>query len=495
MGPGEQTTGLFSGYRRTLAVSGNGGKPELLVPTDSAAIWPSILPDGNAVLFTTIGPERIWVHSLKTGQRRLLVEGGSHARYVSSGHVVYASEGSLMAVPFDAERLELIGSAVPVVEGVMMGLPREPVIGHFAVSASGSLAYLAGPVLNPQQTMVWVDRRGHEESLNVEPRSYAWPRISPDGTRLALEVIESGNRDVWIYDLVRKTFRRLTFDPASDQRPVWTPDGHRVAFSSTRDRGGFNLFWQRVDGAAQAERLTTSPTRIAIPGLSRGMPRCSCSPKANPDTQIDLHLLSMERGHRSKPLLQERFVEGTPTLSPDGRWIAYRSDETGRLEIYVRPFPRVDEGKWPITTDGGSVPVWAPSGRELFYQNGDSMMVVPIENEPTFTSGKPQVLFSGSFRNNVRNFDISPDGQRFLMIKDVTQTLEPSARDAITVVLNWAESSNGWCRRSDDLGSMQSFWQPPVYSPAIVFIRTSETPLQCRFLVEHNEEMDPNKKC
>ena len=344
-----------------------------------------------------------------------------------------------MAAPFDAERLELISPAVPVITGVMMGLPEERVLGHFAVSASGSLAYLAGPVLNLQQTLVWVDRRGREESLNVEPRSYASPRISPDGTRLALEVIESGNRDVWIYDLVRKAFRRLTFDPANDMRPVWTPDGHRVAFSSTRDRGGFNLFWQRVDGAAQAERLTTEPNQNRNPWAFAPDARMLLFTQANPDTQIDLHLLSMERGYHPKPLLHERFIEGTPTLSPDGRWVAYRSDETGRLEIYVRPFPSVDEGKWPITTDGGSVPVWAPSGRELFYQNGDSVMVVPIETEPTFTYGKPQALFSWSLPLNVRNFDVSPDGQRFMVIKDVTQALEPSARDEITVVLNWSE--------------------------------------------------------
>ena len=430
---------IFPDYGGLWHVSGNGGKPELVVPTDSAALWPEFLPDGNAVLFTTIGPERIWIHSLRTGQRRLLVEGGSHARYVSSGHVVYASEGSLMAVPFDAERLELIGSAVPVIQGVMMGLPGEPVLGHFAVSASGSLAYLAGSVLNLQQTMVWVDRRGHEESLNVNPRSYASPRISPDGTRLAVEVVESGNRDVWIYDLVRKTFRPLTFDPASDGRPVWTPDGRRIAFSSTRDRGGFNLFWQPADGAPQVERLTTEPNSNRNPWAFTPDAKMLVFSEANPDTQIDVHLLSMERGYPSKPLLHERFIEGHPALSPDGRWIAYRSNETGRLEVYVRPFPRVDEGKWPITTDGGSVPFWAPSGRELFYQNGDLVMVVPIETEPTFTPGKPQVLFSWGLPLNFRNVDVSPDGQRFLVIKDVPQTLEPSARDEITVVLNWAE--------------------------------------------------------
>ena len=427
-------------------MSGQSGKPELVVPTDSEALWPEILPDGNAVLFTTTGPDRIWMHSLKTGERRLLVERGSHARYVSSGHLVYTSAGSLMAAAFDAERLELLGPAVPVIEGVMMGLPREPAISHFAVSASGSLAYLAGPVLNAQHALYWVDRQGKEESLNVEPRAYTWPRISPDGTRLAVEVDQSGNRDIWIYDLVRKLFRQLTFDPAEDGRPAWMPDSQRVAFSSTRDRGEGNLFLQRVDGAGQAERLTSEPHQDRGAWAFTPDAKTLLFTQDDPDTATDLHLMSMERGHRSKPLLQEPFHEGSPALSRDGRWIAYRSGQTGRTEINVRPFPNVDEGNWTVTTDGGQAPLWAPDGRELFYQSGDwasdrpsLMMVVSIETEPTFSYEKPKVLFSGSYVRAQRNFDISPDGKRFLMIKEATPILEPSARDEITVVLNWAE--------------------------------------------------------
>jgi eukaryotic-like serine/threonine-protein kinase len=286
----------------------------------------------------------------------------------------------------------------------------------------------------------WVDRQGREESLNVEPRGYTWPRISPDGTRVALEVDQSGNRDVWIYDLVRKRFQQLTVDPAEDTRPAWTPDSQRVAFSSTRDRGEGNLYWQRVDGAGQAERLTSEPHGDRGAWAFTPDVKTLLFTQGGPDTGTDLHVMSMERGYRSKPLLQERFHEGSPTLSRDGRWIAYRSTETGRYEIYVRPFPNVDEGKSQITSDGAFVALWAPSGRELFYQNNDSMMmVVPIQTEPTFKFGKAQVLFPGRYILANRNFDISPDGQRFLMIKEATPILEPSARDEITVVLNWTE--------------------------------------------------------
>ncbi len=249
---------IFRGPEGLWRVSGSSGKPELVVRTDFTPYWPELLPDGNAVLFTATGPQ-IWIHSLKTGQRRLIVERGSHARYVSSGHLIYASEGLLMAAPFDAERLELIGPAIPVIEGVMMTRPGAPSLGHFAVSMSGSLAYISGPVRNSKQTLHWVDRHGREESLNVEPRSYLWPRVSPDGTRVVVEVVQSGNRDVWVYDLVRKWWNRLTSDPADDGRPIWTPAGDRVVFRSNRDRGGFNLFWQRVHGTGQAERLTSEP--------------------------------------------------------------------------------------------------------------------------------------------------------------------------------------------------------------------------------------------
>jgi serine/threonine-protein kinase len=433
---------VFGGSGGLWRISGAGGNPELIVPTDSEAMWPEVLPNGDAIIFTEIGPERIWMHSLKTGERRLLVERGSHARYVFSGHLVYASNGLLMAAPFDAERLELLGPAVPVIKGVMMGLPREPVLGHFAVSASGTLAFLAGPVLSARHSLLWVDRRGREEPLNVEPGPYALPRISPDGTKVAVEVEQSGNVDVWIHDLVRKTFAPLTSDPADDGRPVWAPDGQRVAFLSTRDGKGINLFWQRVDGSVQAERLTSEPNDDRSPWAFTPDGKLLLFTQQNPKTEIDLHLLSMERGHAPRPLLQEAGGQGTPAISPDARWIAYRAFGSGggRFQIYVQPFPNVNHGKWSVTPDGGSSPLWAPGGRELFYQNGDAMMALPVGTEPTFTFGTPQLLFSGNYVRNLRNFDISPNGERFLMIKDAAaQALAPSARDEIAVVLNWHE--------------------------------------------------------
>ena len=276
----------------------------------------------------------------------------------------------------------------------------------------------------------------------MEPGIYFDPRISPDGSRLALTVVDADNWDVWIYDLGRQTASRLTFDPAVDQRLAWTLDGRRVVFASNRGEGASNLFWKAADGTGEVKRLTTSPNDQRAHFWVDG--KTLVFEEDGPETRQDLHLLSMEGEPTSRPLLKTQFTEDRPALSPDGRWIAYRSNESGQSEIYVRPFPNVEEGKWLISREGGTSPVWGPDGRELFYRslNEEAMMIVRIETEPAFTHGSPQVLFTGSyFRSRNRNYDISPDGQRFLMLKEVEQTEETSAptQDALIIVLNWFE--------------------------------------------------------
>jgi len=287
----------------------------------------------------------------------------------------------------------------------------------------------------------WI-REGQEEPLAVKPGIYFDPRISPDGSRLALTVVDADNWDVWIYDLGRQTASRLTFDPAVDQRLAWTLDGRRVVFASNRGGGASNLFWKAADGTGEVERLTTSPNDHRAHFWVDG--KTLVFEEADPETRQDLRILSMEGEPTSRPLLKTQFTEDRPALSPDGRWIAYRSDESGQSEIYVRPFPNVEEGKWLISREGGISPVWGPEGRELFYRslNEEAMMIVRIETEPAFTHGAPQVLFRGSyFRSRNRNYDISPDGQRFLMLKEVEQTEETSAptQDALIIVQNWFE--------------------------------------------------------
>ncbi|MDA2923602.1 winged helix-turn-helix domain-containing protein [Acidobacteria bacterium AH-259-L09] len=427
---------IKGGAKGLYRVSAAGGKPESLVIPDPERgelryTCPKMLPSGKAVLFDVRYNDdrsQIRVLSLETGEQKIVVDDGINAYYAPTGHLVCQLGGALMAVPFDLERLEVTGDPVPILEGVR-GV-------DYALSGDGTLVYVPG---SAQRTLVWVNREGQEEPLAADPQPYyRWPRVSPDGTRLALTVADSGNWDVWIHDLVRETPTRLTFDPARDDRPLWTLDGLRVVFSSSRDGGHYNLFWKSADGIGPVERLTRSQNR-QIPNCWSPDGKLLVFYERNFETGWDLGVLPMEGEPTAESLLQTQFAELNPVISPDGRWIAYTSDESGRMEVYVRPFPNVEEGKWQISSDGGITPVWGPNGRELFYRNGEAMMVVSIETEPTFAPGSPEVLFTGRyFSGTGRHYDISPDGQRFLMIKE-QQTEETSARDELVIVLNWFE--------------------------------------------------------
>jgi serine/threonine-protein kinase len=337
--------------------------------------------------------------------------------------------GNLMVVPFDLAALEVTGDSVPVVQGVRLS----PTSLDYAISDNGTLIYVPSTSTGGlDRTLVWVNREGQEEPLAAEPQGYGSPRISPDGSRVAITIEEPGGSDVWIYDLEREILTRLTFDPAADHHAVWTPDGRRIVFDSGRVETGHNLFWKAADGTGQVERLTTSPTTQSTHSLSPDGKRLVFGEIVAPR---DLQVLSMEGERTSQPLFQSQFNETRGMISPDGRWIAYESDESGHQEIYVRPFPNVEEGKWQISSDGGTMPVWAPRGQELFYRNGEAMMMVGITTEPTFTAGSPVVLFTGRYtRGVIVNYDISPDGQRFLMIKAVG-----GSTGQINVVQNWFE--------------------------------------------------------
>jgi len=303
----------------------------------------------------------------------------------------------------------------------------------YAISDNGTLIYVPSTSTGGfGRTLVWVDREGKEEPLAAEPQGYLSPRISPDGSRLAITIDESDGSDVWIYDLEREILTRLTFDPAEDDNPLWAPDGQRIVFDSGRVGTNHNLFWKAADGTGQAERLTTDPndqTAVSFSPDGKRLVFIGGVPRA-------FQVLSMERERTSQPLFGSQFNEGRGRISPDGHWIAYVSSETGRQETYVRPFPNVEEGKWQISRDGGIQPIWAPRGQELFYRIGEAMMAVGIKTEPTFTAGSPVVLFTGRDPTGGAggDYDISPDGQRFLMIKQ-----EQAGVDQINVVLNWFE--------------------------------------------------------
>ncbi len=339
-----------------------------------------------------------------------------------------------MAVPFDLAALEVTGDSVPVVQGVRQ---TPNVYVDYAISRNGTLVYVPDTGgLN--LTLVWVDREGAVEPLGAPPGNYRDPRLSPDGRRLALR---SGG-DIWVYDMGRQTLSRLTFAPETDETPVWTPDGKWVTFAGDRD-GVRNLLRRVADGSEEEEQLVTLQGHAHANSWS-------------PDGQVlvfgmgpietaseGIWLLPLEGDRKPTLLLKTPFNVYASRLSQDGHWIAYASDESGRSEIYVQPFPGLG-GKWQISTAGGGHAVWARNGRELFYQDGDKMMVVEVTTQPNFSAGSPKVLFEGQFLTSGvgmtgsgnTSYDVAPDGQRFVMIKESEEQQESRQ---IKVVLNWFE--------------------------------------------------------
>jgi eukaryotic-like serine/threonine-protein kinase len=303
---------------------------------------------------------------------------------------------------------------------------------------------------------VWVDRKGQETPIAAPPRQYTAPRLSPDGTRVAL-TIRDQEQDIWIWDLARGTpLTRLTFDPGIDQDPVWTPDGRRIVFASQRG-GASNLSMQAADGTGGVERLTTgpdnqTPTWVAPDGT--GVLGWTVSPKTKGDIvwfPIESSAGRSRSGPvsgvslaRAEPLVSTPAMEFHPEISPNGRYMAYQSNESGRLEIYVRPFPRVNDGRWQLSTGGGTRPVWARNGRELFFVDpANTLMAVPVQaSGATFAMGNPVKLFETAYAptlNSPRDYDVTPDGQRFLMIRENVARDGNAMPAGMVVVQNWFE--------------------------------------------------------
>lgn len=382
--------------------------------------WPEVLPGGRAILFTItseaggLDTAQIAVRDLRAGTQKVLLRGGSHAQYVS-GRLVYVVAGGLRAIAFDPVRLETHGVAVPVLPQLVTTVGGA---GDFSLAFDGTLAYVDAPgsLESNARTLVWVDRTGKEEPLGAQPRAYLQPRLSPDGTRVAVWCNDQAN-DIWIWE--RGTLTPLTLDPGEDQHPVWTPDGKRIIFSSRR--GNFNnLWWQAADGTGAAERLTTS----SQPQFPTGM-----TPDGTRVVLFELmptvgrNLLQLDLGtRRVTPLVETRFEEREAIVSPDGRWLAYESNSSGSFEIYVRPFPNVGDGQARVSTAGGTRALWARSGKELFYVAADgALMQVSVQARgATWNNDTPRKLFDRRYYvgpNSGRTYDVSLDDQRFLMIK------------------------------------------------------------------------------
>jgi serine/threonine-protein kinase len=407
--------------------------------------WPQFLPGGKAVLFTIdtgagFDGARIAVLSLETGKVNVVLDGGTNARYSPSGHIVFSRAGNLLAVPFDLERLERTGDPVTVLEGILM----EPGgAAHFTFSDDGSLAYIPGGVLVPERKLVWVNRQGEVEPLPAESREYMSPSLSFSGRQVAVTIREGSNYDIWISDVARGSLTRLTSHPGEDVASIWTPDGKQVTFASDvmGEGGGPALWWKPADGSgpqeslAEGEQVHGMPTSWSPDGQTLAF-RLYTAGRSN-----DIWMLPRENEQEPWTFLDTEFDENGAMFSPDGRWLAYMSNETGRDEIYVQPVGTSGSGgKLLVSVGGGAEPLWARNGRELFYRNGNKMMAVAIETEPELSVGTPKLLFEGRFLGTGpvhlrRQYDVSPDGQRFLMIKR-EQDLVPTE---LIVVLNWFE--------------------------------------------------------
>jgi dipeptidyl aminopeptidase/acylaminoacyl peptidase len=304
---------------------------------------------------------------------------------------------------------------------------------QYSVSSPGTLVYVGVGTGGLQRQLVWVSRNGTEQMLPAPAKDYQYVRLSPDGKRAAVEL----DNQIWLYDISRDALTRFTFQGAVNQSPTWTPDGKRIAFYSNKD-GTANVYWQLADGSGGLERLTTS-RNLHIPTSWSPDGQLLAFFENNPKTNKDIWVLRLS-DHKAQPFLVTPFIEGAPNFSPDGHWIAYVSNESGRPEVYVQPYPGPG-GKWQISTEGGAEPRWNPKGKELFYRSGDKMMAVDMTTQPSFTVGKPHLLFQGRYFASEfplvgTAYDVSADGQRFLMVKD---TAEATALTQINVVQNWSE--------------------------------------------------------
>jgi len=439
------------------------GPPTVLTRPDRAQgeadhLWPEPLPGSRAVLFTItavaggLDAAQVAVLNLQTGMRTVVLRGGSHARYVpippgspagpgrESGHLVYAAAGALWMVPFDLARLQTRGTAVPVVPDVVT---TELGGVDAVVAGDGTLAYVSGGVAEiPPRTLVWVDRQGRETPIPAPPRPYRYPRLSPAGTQIVVYTPDQAN-DLWVWDLrLASGLTRATFEPGVDSYAVWTPDGSRIIFTSERT-GTRNLFWQAADGTGTAERLTESPNTQTATAMSPDG-HAVIFTEISPTTRQDVMAMTLDRSHRVTPLVQSAFIERNGVVSPDGRWLAYEANDSGQFEIWIRPFPDVNTGHWLVSTAGGTRPLWSRNGQELFYLSpAGALMRVGVTRGPSWAGTTPALLVkdNGYHTGNDpgRSYDISADGQRFLVAKQGSDTEQTAAPASLVVVLNWGE--------------------------------------------------------
>jgi serine/threonine-protein kinase len=433
-----------------LRVSSAGGTPEPLTSLVDGEIshrWPQILPANRGVLYTSNTSDnwddaRIMVQPLPSGVPKL-VQPGFHGRYAPSGHLLYVRGGTLYAAPFDLDRLQVTGPSVSAVEGVVAGVNTGGA--QFSASDTGTLVFLQGQGYSAAAPMALMDRAGNTELLRSTRVDWGNPRFSPDGKHLAVDISDGKQTDIWVKDLTTSKMWRVTFDGADDYHPTWTPDGRRIAFTSTRD-GAPNIYWQRADGAGEAERLTRSPhlqTAASWHPSGRSLAIQEESPRTGSDVMIlSLDAPAIASGARvpTTVFAAGPFNEAQPAFSPDGRWVAYQSNETGHAEVFVRSV-HAPGGKWQVSSDGGRDATWSRTKPELVYlgTTQDRIMVAPF----TVTADSFQAEGARPWSNALvdrpvrrgRKFDLHPDGERVVIVP-----AERQKADHITIVFNFFDA-------------------------------------------------------
>jgi Tol biopolymer transport system component/predicted Ser/Thr protein kinase len=419
-------------------VPASGGTPEAITELDQRRgdtlhLLPREIPGNRLLLFTLVtgATRHLATVDPETRSVNVLTE-GSHATFVEPDALIFARQGSLWAVRFDRLTASLIGNAVPLDERVAS---TDNTVFHYAASRD-SLVYLPPQSASGRQRLAWLDRQGRESPVNLEPRPYVRVGLSPDNQRLALTLDEDGNQDVWIAEPARNTISRLTYETTIETMPTWTPDGRHVAFRSEREGPG--VFRRDAQGTGPIERLTTTDGPIHSPyswtpdgttlllAVFRSFRHQAIASVTPPATTVRI-------------LLDGDFAQLDPHVSPDGRWLAYQSDETGRFEVYVRPYPDVNAGRWLISAAGGTSPRWGPDGRELFYYDGEAIVRVTVSANAAFVSGQASRLFDvRPFGGRLGpDFEVSNDGQRFLFL--IPTDTETTRSSSLVFVQSWAQ--------------------------------------------------------
>lgn len=421
----------YSGLKRVP--SGGGDVQTLTVPgsdrREVGHVAPELLPGNQALVFTVTSADsfassKIAVYSFKDAQSRILLEGGMSARYASSGHLVYARESALMAVPFDPKTLQLRGAPVQVLDGVARFGPAS----CFSLSAAGALVYTEGEERDRHSNPLWVGRDGQVVPLqNAFRGDYFDPAISPTGHQVAFSVRVGPNQDIWVHDIGRETWTRLSHGAEVDMSPVWVAGGSRIAFSKGAGAGP-DLFSVPADGAGAPDLLFKSEGGKWATSWSEVHKLLAFHQDG------DIWLLNMSGAPKAELFLRTPFNEQSPSFSPDGRWIAYESDESGQWEIYVRPL-HGPQKKWQISTGGGQHPRWSPKGDELLYVSGNRVMTAKVASGEEFSASRATATTAADYYGgSVPNYDVTPDGRRLLIMR---RTPPPPPRRSLIVVQEW----------------------------------------------------------